>query len=181
MTEEQTPIAEETTAIDAKQENIVFVPLFKNVFEKNWRNLISYKPWFKKKDWDWIWTFPVGLWNFHIEKEGDFEKKIFEKSYWTSVSVNEDAKKDWDLVLTLCDTVSKEYYNIYLFKRIKDWKVSFGTIKPEEIEWKKYWINLTKNLKEDKPQEMNLVFNEADWASYSWGSEATIDFDENDF
>jgi hypothetical protein len=44
-----TPTTEETE-INATPEETIFVNLFKNTYEKNGKNLISYKPGYVKKD-----------------------------------------------------------------------------------------------------------------------------------
>lgn len=169
----------EETTINATQEPFVFVALFKNVYESKGKKLISYKPGYVPKDSKEVKTFPVGLWSFDTEQDGDFKKEVYHKKFWLSVVVNEDDK--WDLMISLNDVDDKSvYHKIYLNKTIKEDKVGYWVDKPVEIEWKNYWVNLTKNVKKEKPQDLNLTFKEA-WGTTGWfGSEKDVDFWELD-
>lgn len=174
-------MTEETLNIDAPKEVFVFVPLFKNVYESKGKKLVSYKPGYvpKGESTDVVKTFPVGLGDYDTEQDWDFIKEVYHRKFWTSVAVNES--DEWDLVVTLNDVDQKDFYQkIYLNKNVRDWKVSFGADKPVEVAGKRYRVNLTKNIKEDKPQEMNLIFKEAGESGGWFGSEKEIDFFGND-
>ena len=81
----------DTTTMDATQDNVekVFVNLGKNIYEKDGKNLISYKPTSKTGK-----TYPIGLGRFDktIETWGDKQVNVnmYDDKYWLSVSVNSD-------------------------------------------------------------------------------------------
>lgn len=185
MTEETLNTAEavETTdweeTIDAKKEETIFVNLYKNVYEKDGKSFISYKPGYQKKDNGGVGTYPVGFGRFHIETEGDFTKNVYERTFWLTVE-NSKEKEKGDIKITLQDTISKEYQNFYLVKNIKDGKVSYKSEKPLEIEGTRYWANLSPNTKPEKPHLMNLVFKDAGGSSFSGGTEEDITFGDEE-
>lgn len=175
----------EETQVNAAPEIAVFVPLYKNVYETNGKKLISYKPGFKsKKEEGKIGTFPVGLGiEYETVIDGDFSRQEYARKFWTSVSVNENKKTEEDpsIFVTLNEVDTKDYIKIGLFRKIKDGVVSYTSGKPIDISSNKYWVNLSKNTKQEKPQDMNLVFKEAAAGETSIGSEADIDFGWMDF
>jgi len=189
MTEEtlNTAAAEETTTsdsgdtIEAKKVETIFVNLYKNVYEKDGKNLISYKPGYQKKDGSGTGTYPVGFGRFHIETDWDFTKNVYERNFWLTVEVSKDAEKG-DIKITLQDVDSKEYQNFYLVKGLnKDQKVTYKSVKPLEIEGTKYRANLSQNTNAEKPHLFNLVFKDAGGAEFSGGVEEEISFGEVDF
>lgn len=171
----------EETTVNATQEPFVFVALYKNIFERGWKKLISYKPWYIPKGWTRadLKTFPVWLGNFEQVQDWDFLRDEYDQKFWCSVAVNEDDR--WDLVCQLSNVDTQEKVEIFLDKTIKDWKVSYSVEKPAEIAWKRYRVNLSKNMREDKAQDLNLTFREA-WESTGglWWTEKDISFEEED-
>ena len=171
-------MTEETTT-NATQEPFVFVALYKNIFERGWKKLISYKPWYIPKglDRDSLKTFPIGLWTFQQVQDWDFMRDEYDNKFRCSVAVNEDDR--WDLVCQLVDTEdANNKYEVFLNRVVKDWKVSYSAPKPFPIAGKRYWVNLSKNMREDKTQDLNLTFREA-WESQGAGwTEKDISFDE---
>lgn len=173
----------EETTVNATQEPFVFVALYKNVFERGWKKLISYKPGYIPKGCgrDALKTFPVGLWDFDQVPDGEFLRDEYKNKYWCSVAVNEDNRGD--LICSLTNTEnSNDKVDVFLDKTVKDWKTSYSVAKPAEIAGKRYWVNLTKNMREDKTQDLNLTFREA-WES-QWGglfgTESDISFGDDD-
>lgn len=175
----------EETQVNAAPEIAVFVPLYRNVYETNGKKLISYKPGFKsKKEEGKIGTFPVWLGiEYETITDGDFTRQEYVKKFWTSVAVNENKKteNDPDIYVTLNEVDTKDYNKIGLFKKIKDGVISYTSGKPVDVANNKYRVNLTKNTKIDKPQDMNLVFKEAAAGEAVTWSEAEISFDEMNF
>lgn len=172
-------MAEETT-VNATQEPFVFVALYKNIFERGWKKLISYKPWYIPKGGtrSELKTFPIGLWNFQQVPDGDFVRDEYDEKFWCQVAVNEDSRGD--LLCTLSNVETNDRIDIFLDKTIRDGKVSYSVAKPVEIAGKRYWVNLTKNMREDKSQDLNLTFREA-WESTGWGgTELDISFEDDD-
>ena len=178
-----------TEEINATQEVMVFVPLFKNVYENAGKKFVSYKPWFVSKEWK-TGTFPVGLGaEYENTMNGDYQTQEYVHKFWLSVAMNDAKSKDTDpdIYVTLNKVDTKEYKKIGLYKTVKegkngkDPKVSYSTAKPVEVALNNYWINLTKNTKKEKPQELNLIFKEAGESTGIGGSEKEILFDELDF
>lgn len=175
----------EETQVNATPEVFVYVPLFKNTYETNGKKLVSYKPGCVPKDSpDTVKTFPVGLGiEYETVQDGDFTRQDYTKKFWTSVAMNDNKKteNDPDLYVTLNEVDTKDYTKIGLFRnKSPEWKVSFKWTKPVDVAGNKYWVSLTKNTKEDKKHEMNLIFKEAQGWEAS-GSEAEISFDSMDF
>jgi len=171
-----------TEEINAAQEEFVFVPLFKNEYDNAWKKLISYKPWYVKKDSNEVWTFPVGLGDFDEVEEGDFKKKEYHHKFWLSVAVNEANKEGEksDLLITLNEIDTKDYKKIWLIKKSYEGKVSYSAEAPVEVGGWRYWVSLTKNTKEDKKHDLNLTFKEAKWGTITWSTKE-VSFDDMDF
>lgn len=173
------------TSIDASQEKTeqVWVNLAKNVYEKNGRNLISYKPVSKTGK-----TYPIWLGRFDETKEQYNGKEVinnmYDDKYRLSIAVNENKENNkGDLVITLNKVETDEYKKYYLIKKSKDGKVSFGVEKPIEIGGTSYWINLYQHTPTaEKPHIMFMIFAAAEWST--WGSvwtESEITFGDVDF
>jgi len=184
-------VAENTQAVDAaeetievKKEEIIFVNLFKNVFERAGKKLVSYKPWYIKK-WSKgeVWTYPVGFWSFHIETGGDYVKNVYDNVFRLTVEVNEKTPEKGELRLTIQWVDSKEYKSFFIKKGVnKEGGIIYKTDAPIEIEGTRYRTTLTKNTKEDKPHLFNLVFKDAGGSDFAGWSEEEIDFwDTPDF
>jgi hypothetical protein len=167
----------ETTELNAEvnDKEFVRVPLQKSVYEKNWRNLISYKPVSKTGK-----TYPIWLWKFDNVEETwggkDVIVKDYDEKFWASLSVHEESEK-WELLLTLNKVETSEYKKYFLVKKQnKDGKTVYGSAKTIEIWGTSYWINLTPcTPTKGKPQIMNLIFNAAD-GGWAVGSETEISF-----
>lgn len=171
-------MADETTAVNAEQKETIFVNLCKNVYEKWGRKLISYKPTTKTDK-----TYPVGLGRYDDTIEDGKTIKMYDDKYWLSLAVNEKTEDSrWDLVVSLNKVNTEIWKKYFLFKKVKDWKTSFGCEKPVDIGWTSYWMNLYQNTKTpEKKHDMLLVFTAADATNSSGGSEAEITFDAMDF
>lgn len=175
-------MTEEITNANATQEPFVFVALYKNVFERGGKKLISYKPWYIPKGCgrEALKTFPIGLWNFNQVQDGEYLRDEYDNKYWCAVAVNDDNR--WDLIVTLDNTEDKEdRVQVFLDKTEKDWKISYSCWAPAYIAGKRYWVNLTKNMRDDKTQDLNLTFREAWEFSWGWlfGAEDDISFDDD--
>ena len=173
--------------IDAKPEERIFVNLFKNTYEKNWKVLVSYKPGYVKKDDGKIGTYPVWFGMFHYEtytnkKWEEAKKTVYERVSWLTVEVNEKSPEKWDLRITLQDVDNKDYSTFFLHKWVnKKWDTIYKSDKPLEINGTRYRANLTKNKDVERPHLFLLTFSDAGGADYVSGTESEIIIDEPDF
>lgn len=174
----------EETQVNVTPEVLVYVPLFKNIYETSGKKLVSYKPgYIPKGSPDIVKTFPIGLGiEYETVQDWDFTRQEYTKKFWTSVAVNDNKKteKDPDVYVTLNEVDTKDYTKIGLTKTSKEWKISFTSGKPIEIAGNRYRITISKNTKEDKKHDMNLIFKESQWGEISW-SETEISFESMDF
>ena len=159
-------------------ENKIFVPLFKKTITIKWKKGVYYEP--KSKKSSYSTTYPVWVWTYEVKWEDDFwEIKEYINKYWVKV-----VGRSSDKATLIMDHVDKdEKKEIDLEKKLnasKDWYY-FAAKEAVELWWKKYFVNMYFNKKEDKPQNFNLVFTELEnqwWFSVDvlWDE---IVFDEN--
>lgn len=153
-----------------------YAPLFKTTFEKDGKQLVSYQPKSKKSNYE-KW-FPIGLGNYEeVEDEVYGPQKNYEKNFWVNAKMGEWGKV---VVVTLNATDTEEYQTLNLERKENDYWKYFGASQPKTIAGKQYRVNLYKNNKKDKPNDLLLIFTEAESQETtgmgSW-SEQEIDFE----
>ena len=168
--------------INAAPEETIFINLFKNVYEKDWKNFISYKAWYVKKDGSGVGTFPVGFGRFDAVHEKttagkEYVRNDYDKKFWLSVSVNDKTPEKGELIVTINEVDTKEYTSFFLRKKLtQTGKVGYSIEKPIEIAGTKYRANLSQNTSKERPHLFNLIFKDAGAGTGAGGSEAEIDF-----